>query len=119
MQMFYLNSNQNCLQTVRSLNGKIFIIILLGSIWNHRGLCFSYHNLGEIYNLGNLPVIKGSQMVPSKVETTLTLKNDHLLLSNFRMKGLVSKIGLPFSISVPRVISLCHSVQSPKPSVFI
>lgn len=53
------------------------------------------------------------QMVPSKVEITLTLQViRHLLLSHFRTKGLISKLGLSFSISLPSVLGTVHSVVS-------
>lgn len=53
------------------------------------------------------------QMVPSKVEITLTLQViRHLLLSHFRTKGLIPKLGLSFSISLPSVLGTVHSLVS-------
>lgn len=101
-QMFYLNSTQNCLP--RSLN-KICIITLYLATRNQ-----SLAEIGNTESKSCSDLQSGvsfcykirAQMVPSKVEITLTLQViRHLLLSHFRTKGLIPKLGLSFSISLP------------------
>lgn len=101
MQMFYLNSTQNCLP--RSLN-KICIITLYLATRNQ-----SLAEIGNTESKSCSDLQSGvsfcykirAQMVPSKVEITLTLQViRHLLLSHFRTKGLIPKFGLS-SISLP------------------
>lgn len=101
--MFYLNSTQNCLP--RSLN-KICIIITLYLATRNQSLAEIKSGVSFCYKIR-------PQMVPSKVEITLTFQMiRHLLLSHFRTKGLIPKLGLSFSISLPSVLGTAHSLVS-------
>lgn len=109
MQMVDLNWTQNCLLNSKLIKQENYTLLCIKESW--RALVL-WRDLQFGLSCYKIKPLKWS--LP-KFEIILTFQvTRHLELSIFRMKRLISKIGLLFSISLPR--ALRHCIQSSLPS---